>query len=127
MIDFLVRLHLSNSLWKHSTIGPKDVPVFCQSRGLTYIIVIVIHLVNILNFMATLKIKKISRYKFNDKIFGIAQINYQPFLVFEFRVVIIIFDSNCLRKLVIPCVTFLFLFLLGLWLFYCAFSLDLFG
>ena len=117
VVNFLIRFHFGNPLREYSSICPKDVPIFCVSRGSTNIVIAVIHLVDFLILIGTLKVKQAFRNKFDDKIFSITQVDHQPLFIFKFRVVIVVFNSHCLGKAllfgVIPFLFFLFGFGFG--------------
>ena len=111
MVDFLVRFHLWYSLRKNSAIGPKNIPVVCISGNRRHIIVIVVHLVRLLILVCTFEVKKGLGDELNHKVLCVAQVYDQSFLVFKFRVIVIIFNSNWLSKSALPCIVTLLLLL----------------
>ena len=96
MVDFLIRLHLCNALRKHTSICPIDIPILLIAR--IVIIIVVVHVFYFLLFEIQLEVEKSFGHEPDNKILCIAYINHQSFFIFEFGIVVIVFNPNSLCK-----------------------------
>jgi len=111
MIDLLIWLHFGYSLWKYTSIGPEYVPIVFFLVIIIAIIVQLIHLFDLLLLKRKFEVEQMLGNKTNYEIFAICHVYHQPFFIFEFRVVFVIFNPNRFRKPPILRIILLLLFL----------------
>jgi hypothetical protein len=103
VVDLLIWLHLGDSFWLHGDVSPVNVPIFHLLVGvLAHILggeslppAMLVHLLNWLE--AEAEVEQLFRHKSDYKVLGGATIKHQFAVLIKFRVVIIIFHTNCLR------------------------------